>query len=132
MPHHGTADYSKRFIKAVRPVVSVISAGDEHVGKEYIHPRANLVGSLGRFSRVDRPAIFCTELSAFFAVKGWVDPKDHQLTSEGEKVVNGRKRPVVDPKDGPFFLFTREAGGRSTFAPTVDASSSGRTARRRA
>lgn len=111
VPHHGSADYSTRLIKAISPVVSVISAGDEQVGKEYIHPRANLVGSLGRFSRVDRPAIFCTELSAFFAVKGWIDPKYHALTAEGAKVVSRRKRPVVDPGDGPFFVFTREAWG---------------------
>jgi beta-lactamase superfamily II metal-dependent hydrolase len=111
VPHHGSADYATALLKAISPVVSVISSGDESEGKEYIHPRANLLGSLGRFSRTDRPAIFCTELSAFFAVKGWIDPEYHALTAEGEKVVKRRKRPVVDPADGPYFVFTREAWG---------------------
>ncbi|MCW5976960.1 MAG: MBL fold metallo-hydrolase [Bryobacteraceae bacterium] len=76
VPHHGSSDFSPAFLKAVAPVVSVVSSGDENKQKEYIHPRANLMGSLGRFSRVDRPMIFVTEMVAFFEVIGFVSPKE--------------------------------------------------------
>ncbi len=55
MPHHGSADFSGAFIKMVSPVVSVVSSGDESARKEYIHPRATLMGALGKHSRVDEP-----------------------------------------------------------------------------
>jgi hypothetical protein len=68
VPHHGSADFSPRMLEAVRPVVSVVSSGDESAAKEYIHPRAGLVGALGRFSRgtVDKPLIYVSEMVAFF------------------------------------------------------------------
>lgn len=69
VPHHGTPDFSPALIAAVRPVISVISSGDEGSGTEYIHPRAEQLGALGRFARegVEKPLIFVTELVAFFA-----------------------------------------------------------------
>jgi hypothetical protein len=55
-------------LEAIKPVVSVVSSGDENSAKEYIHPRAGLVGALGRFSRgtVDKPLVYVTEMVAFF------------------------------------------------------------------
>ena len=47
MPHHGSADFSGAFLQAVSPVVSVVSSGDDTARKEFIHPRATLVGALG-------------------------------------------------------------------------------------
>jgi hypothetical protein len=74
VPHHGSADFSGEMLDAVRPVVSVISSGDESGAKEYIHPRAGLVGALGKYSRgtVDRPLIYVTEMVAFFRKHGLV------------------------------------------------------------
>jgi beta-lactamase superfamily II metal-dependent hydrolase len=68
VPHHGSADFSPRMVEAIKPVVSVVSSGDENSAKEYIHPRAGLVGALGRFSRgtVDKPLVYVTEMVAFF------------------------------------------------------------------
>lgn len=71
VPHHGSADFSHTFIERVRPVVSIISSGDENARKEYIHPRATIVGSLGRYSRVPRPIIFVTEMVAFYQYIGY-------------------------------------------------------------
>src|SRR4051794_2386957 len=51
VPHHGSADFSPSILEAIRPVVSVVSSGDENATKEYIHPRAGLVGALGKYSR---------------------------------------------------------------------------------
>lgn len=83
VPHHGSADFSGAFIKAVSPLVSVVSSGDESERKEYIHPRATLLGALGRFSRLDEPLIFITELVAFFKLRGWSKPVDAKGAPKG-------------------------------------------------
>ena len=101
VPHHGSHEFSEDFLAAVDPVISVVSSGDEP-GKEHIHPRATLVSALGHHSRDDVPSVvFITELVAFFAAVGWVQPDaDHGL--------NG-KAPGSREKD--FFAFRREAYG---------------------
>jgi hypothetical protein len=81
VPHHGSADFSHTFIDKVKPVVSVISSGDENARKEYIHPRATIVGSLGRYSRVPRPLIFVTEMVAFFQYLGYSELKKSESSS---------------------------------------------------
>ena len=67
VPHHGSADFLPEFLERVSPGVSVISSGDEGPS-DHIHPRATLLGALGRYSRpnLPRPVIFVTELAAFF------------------------------------------------------------------
>ncbi len=67
-PHHGSADFDPSMLEAVRAVVSVVSSGDESETKEYIHPRAGLVGALGKYSRptVEKPLVYVTEMVAFF------------------------------------------------------------------
>jgi hypothetical protein len=75
VPHHGSADFSSEMLATVRPVVSVVSSGDESVAREYIHPRAGLVGALGKYSRsgVEKPLIYVTEMVAFFQRLGKAD-----------------------------------------------------------
>jgi hypothetical protein len=75
VPHHGSADFSPRFLGKVQPIVSVVSSGDENARKEYIHPRANLMASLGRHSRDVEPVVFVTEMVAFFKTVGYVEAK---------------------------------------------------------
>ncbi|HEV2734906.1 MAG TPA: hypothetical protein VGV85_08695, partial [Longimicrobiaceae bacterium] len=72
VPHHGSADFSADFFRAVAPVVSVVSSGDDNERVEHIHPRATLVAALGRHSRaeVDEPVVLITELAAFFRFEG--------------------------------------------------------------
>lgn len=72
-PHHGSDDYVEEFFDHIQPVVSVISSGDEDPFYEHIHPRACMVGTLGKYSREDvtRPLIFVTEMSAFFEKIGF-------------------------------------------------------------
>jgi hypothetical protein len=112
VPHHGSADFSPGFLKAVAPVISVVSSGDESARKEYVHPRANLVGALGRCSRVEEPLIFVTELVAFFATEGYVGPPFHALTTKGQQEARRSGSQVVDvPKRGQFFSFSRAAFG---------------------
>jgi beta-lactamase superfamily II metal-dependent hydrolase len=95
VPHHGSADFSGAFLQRVAPVVSVVSSGDESARKEYIHPRATLMGALGRVSRVEEPLIFVTELVAFMNLEGWA-----RLTNK-----------TADKKRGSFFAFSRTAYG---------------------
>jgi beta-lactamase superfamily II metal-dependent hydrolase len=71
VPHHGSADFSNKFLESVNPLISIVSSGDESEQKEYIHPRATLMGALGKYSRGERPLIFVTELVAFFKREGW-------------------------------------------------------------
>ena len=112
VPHHGSADFSPGFLRAVAPVVSVVSSGDESARKEYIHPRATLVGALGRYSRPghEQPLVFVTELVAFFEAEDFVRPEFH-LLREGKAVLEGGEV-LENPRAKPaFFAFSRAAFG---------------------
>jgi beta-lactamase superfamily II metal-dependent hydrolase len=89
VPHHGSADFSPRMLEAVKPVVSIVSSGDENATKEYIHPRAGLVGALGKYSRatVDKPLIYVTEMVAFFQRLGTIEM--HTVARDGTVAKNG-------------------------------------------
>lgn len=112
VPHHGSADFSQGFLKAASAVVSVVSSGDESSLKEYIHPRAPLMGALGRFSRsgVAEPIIFVTEMVAFFEKVGWTRPEFHELIA-GEAVVENGAAVVNREARQDFFAFKRSAFG---------------------
>jgi beta-lactamase superfamily II metal-dependent hydrolase len=101
VPHHGSAEFSDEFFAAVRPLVSVVSAGDEQARKEYMHPRATLMSALGRHARDASAVVFVTELVAFFEMVGWVRP-------DAKEGVDG-KPPEDEEKD--FFAFRRTAYG---------------------
>lgn len=102
VPHHGSADFSTPFIKAVEPLVSVVSSGDDTHEKDHIHPRATLMSILGRCSRNDASLVFVTELVAFFESVGWVRPD--------EKVGIDDAPPAERHRE--FFGFRRAAYGQ--------------------
>jgi beta-lactamase superfamily II metal-dependent hydrolase len=110
VPHHGSADFSAAFLKAVCPVVSVVSSGDENTRKDFIHPRATLVGALGRHSRMEHPLVFVTEMVAFFETRGFVDPECHQI-KDGEAVIVGGKAVKLQKVGKRFFAFNRSNFG---------------------
>jgi beta-lactamase superfamily II metal-dependent hydrolase len=88
-PHHGSADFDFEALKAMRPVVSLISSGDESANKEHIHPRATLVSALGKVSRGKTGIVLCTELAAFFAKRDY--SHERALIAkfyEGNEVIN--------------------------------------------
>lgn len=87
VPHHGSADFSPRILESIQPVVSVVSSGDENAAKEYIHPRAGLVGALGKYSRstVERPLVYVTEMVAFFRRLGAVRVHKYKAGSTTEE-----------------------------------------------
>jgi len=58
--HHGSADFSIEFLQWINPLVTVICSGDD---EKYSHPRADTLGTVGKFSRGERSLIFSTELA---------------------------------------------------------------------
>ncbi len=58
--HHGSADFSDVFLRAVNPIATVISSGDD---ESFSHPRPDALGTIGKFGRGSRPLIFSTELA---------------------------------------------------------------------
>ena len=58
--HHGSAHFVDTFLRAVNPVVTVISSGDE---ESHSHPRPDALGTFGKHGRGRRPLIFSTELA---------------------------------------------------------------------
>lgn len=111
VPHHGSADFSGALLQAVAPVVSVISSGDENARVEYIHPRATLVGALGRYSRLEEPLIFVTELVAFFAYEGPVRPEFHKLDDDDVCVIKDNVAVLNAKARKQFIAFRRDAYG---------------------
>lgn len=101
VPHHGSEDFSLDFLKAVRATVSIISAGDEDAMRDHLHPRANVVGALGRSGRGDTPLIFVTNLAAFDKYAGRAFPAVE--TAKGEWV------PKTD--EGTFYARERTVFG---------------------
>lgn len=70
-PHHGSHEFDFKALKAMKPVVSIISSGDETARTEHIHPRATLVSALGKVSRGETGVVLCTELVAFFKMRDY-------------------------------------------------------------
>ena len=113
VPHHGSADFSGAFLEAVSPVISIVSSGDENARKEYIHPRATIMGALGKFGRGSEPLIFVTELVAFFEVVGPTSPEWHKLDDKDALVPDGQGGFMLLSKKRSkyFFAFKRTAFG---------------------
>jgi len=70
-PHHGSGDFDFEALKAMSPIVGIISSGDESANKEHIHPRATLLAALGKVMRLDTGLVLSTELAAFFSKRDY-------------------------------------------------------------
>jgi hypothetical protein len=75
-PHHGSHDFDFSALAHTRPVVTIVSSGDESALKEYIHPRATLMAALGKVCREDTGVVFCTELAAFFETRDYCHERE--------------------------------------------------------
>ncbi len=58
--HHGSPDVSTTFMRAVNPIATVVSSGDD---EPHGHPRPDTLGIIGKHGRGARPLIFSTELA---------------------------------------------------------------------
>ena len=116
-PHHGSHDFDLEALRAMKPVVAIISSGDESEMKEYIHPRATVLAALGGAMRGDKGVVFSTELAAFFETRDecyrredladfFKANKEKEYTGEElRKLFSGMPRDEDPP--GLFFGFER-------------------------
>ncbi len=58
--HHGSADFTSEFLRALNPIATIISSGDN---EPHTHPRPDTLGTIGKHSRGERSLIFSTELA---------------------------------------------------------------------
>jgi hypothetical protein len=105
VPHHG---FFRSVYSGGR---SVVSSGDENARKEYIYPRATLVGALGKWSRVPEPLVLVTELVAFFQVEGNVRVTDKKDQKRVSSLVSRTAFGMVKTRtDGARLLVTTDNG----------------------
>ncbi len=122
VPHHGSADFDLRLLKEIAPVISLISSGDESSRKEHIHPRATLMGALGKIARNDVSLLFCTELAAFFAMRGMSLTLDSKRTRYFgfERTNFGIIHIRTDGERVLVFTHSGKAGMNEAYRLTVD------------
>jgi beta-lactamase superfamily II metal-dependent hydrolase len=58
--HHGSSDFTEKFMALINPFATVISSGDN---ESFSHPRADAIGCAGRYARGARPLVYSTELA---------------------------------------------------------------------
>jgi beta-lactamase superfamily II metal-dependent hydrolase len=97
--HHGSEDVSTTFLKAMSPMATIFSSGDN---EDYAHPRAKVLGMSGAFAQLKSrsktkflgleepkhvaPLIYSTELSRSVALY----PVDKVLDKNGKRVPSGK------------------------------------------
>ncbi|MEN6456787.1 MAG: MBL fold metallo-hydrolase [Prolixibacteraceae bacterium] len=81
--HHGSSEFSVDFLRQVRPYATVISSGDN---ENYSHPRADAIGSAGKYSRGDKPKVYSTELARSINSAGKILYGMINLRSDGKKI----------------------------------------------
>lgn len=80
--HHGASDFTSEFLRALNPIATVISSGDD---EPHCHPRPDTLGTIGKHSRGDRSLIFSTELSR--SSKEYIDLTKIKAGQKKERVV---------------------------------------------
>ncbi|MBV7255788.1 MBL fold metallo-hydrolase [Pacificimonas sp. WHA3] len=58
--HHGSGDFTDRFLAAINAAATIISSGDE---ESHGHPRSDTLGAVGHHGRGERSLVFSTELA---------------------------------------------------------------------
>ncbi len=103
-PHHGSHDFDFRALKAMSPVVALVSSGDEDTFHEHIHPRATLMAALGKVMRLDTGVIFSTELAAFFAKRD----NSHERKTLAEFFKNSKQQNFTRDEVRKLFVGLRD------------------------
>lgn len=80
--HHGSADFTSEFLRALNPIATIISSGDN---EPHTHPRPDTLGTIGKHSRGERSLIFCTELAR--SGKEFIELAKIDTTKKKERVV---------------------------------------------
>jgi beta-lactamase superfamily II metal-dependent hydrolase len=92
--HHGSSDVLDSFLRAINPLATVISSGDN---ESHSHPRPDALGAYGKSSRGDRPLIFSTELARstnefsypikFYSVLKKLEERMNEMTNAKDKEI---------------------------------------------
>lgn len=111
VPHHGSHDFSPKFLETVNPKAMVVSSGDWEIPNrmtDYMHPRSDLLGALGRYGRTSKPLVFSTEVSRSYKYRG-----KRKLDQDKLEAVYSRERfGVVHLRtDGTHILMAARGGG---------------------
>lgn len=89
--HHGSDDFSSEFLRVLNPIATVISSGDD---EPYCHPRPDTLGTIGKYSRGNRPMIYSTELARsskeYIELNKLIEKEEAQEKAEAKK--NGKKK----------------------------------------
>jgi beta-lactamase superfamily II metal-dependent hydrolase len=85
-PHHGSHEFTPKFLQAVNPQITSISSGEI---PDHGHPRANFLAAAGRNSRGDEPLLYSTALSAVF---GKEQRQEHQELVDAAPGDDGTQR----------------------------------------
>lgn len=80
--HHGSADFTSEFLRALNPIATVISSGDD---EPHTHPRPDTLGTIGKHSRGERSLIFSTELAR--SGKEFIDTTKLDPNKKKERIV---------------------------------------------
>lgn len=91
--HHGASEFTTAFMAKVNPLATVISSGDN---ESYSHPRADAIGSAGKYTKSDRPLVFSTELARSSNVE--TDKVKYgmiNLRCDGESIIMAQMKEVV-------------------------------------
>lgn len=109
--HHGASDVTDEFLEATGPAAYVVSSGDE---ENYVHPRPDLLGLLGKKGRGHRPLVLCTELLR--SSREREDPKLRgrldRLVARIDKETDARKKKELEADRKKILdeLFKRNVG----------------------
>ena len=97
--HHGSAEFTTQFLKAVKPFGTVISSGDN---ENYAHPGAQALGCAGKYTRGKKPLVFSTELARSYKSGKDIHYGNIQLRSDGDLLIMAQmyeKNRASDPWD---------------------------------
>jgi beta-lactamase superfamily II metal-dependent hydrolase len=99
--HHGSADFTDLFLRAVNPLAVVVSSGDD---EPYAHPRPDTLGALGKHGRGPRLLLFSTELArstkesikAPLALRGAINRLAQELAAAATADERARAQAALD------------------------------------
>lgn len=104
--HHGSSDFDLDYVKAVNPLATVFSSGDNGL---YDHPLPDAMGAAARHSRGEFPLIFSTELARETG-GGKVKFGHINARSNGRVIVMAQKKEKSSAKK-PWYTFVLPFGG---------------------
>ncbi len=117
--HHGSSDTLTSFLKAVNPIATIVSSGDND---SYAHPRPEALGAYGKHSRGEKPLIFSTELGRnthefsypfkFYTILKKLEERKNQLTRKKDKeIYQKRMERLRDSNVARYGLITVRTDG---------------------